>query len=141
MIKEYCDTTQLSTLKRAHILFTDEFPVELNPQPNRQNTRIRTNDKSKVPVMKRPKFPFKIMVAGGISRYGLSDLHVAPQGRTVNGQYYREEILPLFEKTFSDNGIFPDQKLSILMQDGATLHTAGSTMCQREKIFNDVWKD
>ena len=88
--------------------------------------------------MKRPKFLLKIIVAGGISRY---DLHVVTQGRTVTGQYYREEILPLFEKTLSDKGIFSEQKLSILMQDGATPHTGGTTMCQIEKTINEVWKD
>ena len=142
MVNEgFCDKTDLSSLKMAHVLFTDESPIELNPQPNRQNMRFRTKDKSKVPVIKRPKFPLKIMVAGGISRYGRTELHVVHEGETVNGQYYRDEILPVFERAVKDEGMFPEKNLATLMQDGATPHVAKLTLTQIEKSFRNCWRD
>ncbi|KAJ4431936.1 hypothetical protein ANN_20544, partial [Periplaneta americana] len=59
---------------RAHILFTDESFVELHSIPNRQNARIRTADPSSIKPTQVPKFGVKIMVAGGISRYGKTQL-------------------------------------------------------------------
>jgi transposase len=46
----YCDGTIESEELRDHILFTDESKIELDIIAHRQNYRIRTNDKSKVPI-------------------------------------------------------------------------------------------
>jgi transposase len=56
--------------KRAHILWTDESPIELNPIPNRKNMRIRTSDKTNISPAQRPKYRLKIMVAGGMTAFG-----------------------------------------------------------------------
>lgn len=57
------------------------------------------------------------MVAGGISRYGKTELIVVDKGKTVNGEYYRDRILPFYTATAKDST--RNNLLVILMQDGA----------------------
>ena len=137
----FAEDTPEGRIKRSHILFTDESPVELQPKPNRQNRRIRTNDPQQISPIVTPKFSLKIMVAAGISRYGKTELHIVPQNQTVDGEYYRQEILPLYQKVMNDPRQFPRRSLGILMQDGATAHTAKKTMEVIRRNFNDVWTD
>ena len=80
-------------IQRAHILFTDESPIELHPKFNRQNRRIRTDDPKKIPQVFVPEFTLKIMVESGISRYGKTALLIVDQGKTVDGEYYPSNIL------------------------------------------------
>ena len=128
-------------MTNLQVLFTDESPIELNPQPNRQNMLFQTEEKSKIPVIRRPKFPVKIMVAGGISRYGWTDLHVVHEGNTVNGQYYRDVILPVYERAVKDKGMFPETNTAILMQDGAKPHETNLTLTPIEQKFRNLLRD
>ena len=77
-----------------------------------------------------PKFDLKIMVCGGISRYGKTRLCIVPKSQTVTGNYYREHILPEYIRILKDRRIVPKQQHALLMQDGATCHTAVKTMNQ-----------
>ena len=47
---------------------------ELFPKPYRQNMRMRAQTKNEVPVGRVVKDPLKVMVAGGMTGYGLSEL-------------------------------------------------------------------
>jgi len=73
----------------------------------RQNKRIRTSDPSLLKPEMRLKFPFKIMVAGGISRYVKTELYVVTMGETVNGKHNRENILPIYTKIINNRHVFP----------------------------------
>ncbi|OXA47024.1 hypothetical protein Fcan01_18107 [Folsomia candida] len=84
--------------KRSNILFTDETWIELCPQPHHQNLRYRTEKRSDVPPTLIPKKGLKLMVAGGFSSRGVTDLHIVPAGQTVTGNYYRTQILPIYSK-------------------------------------------
>ncbi|KAJ4425550.1 hypothetical protein ANN_27745 [Periplaneta americana] len=126
---------------RAHILFTDESPVELHSIPNRQNARIRTADPSSIKPMQVPKFGVKIMVAGGISRYGKTQLVIVNEKKTVNGEYYCAHILPAYSKVLRDITKFPKQHIAFLMQDGARAHTAKSTLDTIKNSGIKVWTD
>jgi len=137
----YTDDTTRGKLLRSHILFTDESPIELQPRVNKQNRRIRTSDPSTIKPEMRPKFPLKVMVAGGISRYGKTDLYVVPNHETVNGEHYRTHILPSYTTTINDSRVFPCSNLSVLMQDGATCHTARATLSQIGEEDVKVWTD
>jgi transposase len=128
-------------IKRAHILFTDESPIELQPKPNRQNRRIRTSDPTSIPEVPVPKFTLKIMVAGGISRYGKTALHIVNQGATVDGDYYRGEILPIFINSLKSRNQFPNPDAAVLMQDGARAHTAKATLKLIADSGVNVWTD
>ena len=137
----FCDDTNLSKIKRAHILSTDESPVELNSKPIQQNCRTRTSDPTDIPVINVPKFGVKIMVAAGISRYGHTDLHIVPQGQTVNGEYYQNKILPVFKAAMDNKMMFPRQQHNILMQDGAKAHRAKKSMELIKSQLSGVCED
>lgn len=139
----FCSDDPDGKLKRAHILFTDESPIELNPTPNKQNMRIRTSDPTKLKPVAKPKQGLKIMVAGGISCYGRTELHVVDSGKTVNGDYYRNFIIPIYNAAARSRRIFPRPEMIILQQDGAKPHTARETYCllESKRIFPQVWKD
>ena len=81
------------------------------------------------------------MITGGIKSCIWTALYVVPQGRTVNGELYWEEILPLFKEALLDKTMFPSQELSILMQDGATPHTAKPTIRHIQETIGKVWTD
>ena len=74
------------------VLWSDESPFELFHSPNRQNDRVwATGSKNIEPI--QVKFPGKVMVWGMMSHRALSDLHIVPQRQSVNGAYYRDEML------------------------------------------------
>lgn len=130
----YLRDDHIGRIKRAHILWTDESPVELFPVPNRQNVRMRTADKTKITPAQRPKNGLKIMVAGGMNAYGLTKLYVLPEKATINADFYIKEILPVYKEACQrqNNGstkideakmFFSDEHI-LLQQDGAPAHTA-----------------
>ncbi|KAJ4426722.1 hypothetical protein ANN_26521, partial [Periplaneta americana] len=123
LLKEgYTEDAPATRILRAHILFTDELLVELNSIPNRQNARIRTADPSSIKPTQVPKFGVKIMVDGGISRYGKTQLVIVNEKKT-------------------DTTKFPKQHIAFLMQDGARAHTAKSTLDTIKNSGIKVWTD
>jgi transposase len=117
--------------KRAHILWSDESPIDLYPAPNRQNMRIRTSDKENISPAQRPKFGLKIMVAGGMTRNGLTRLVIIDEKQTVDSHYYVNAILPVYQEACNRvaSGHKTDEKklLSLkedllFQQDGAPSH-------------------
>lgn len=142
LLKEgYTEDAPAARILRAHILFTDESLVELHSIPNRQNARIRTADPSSIKPTQVPKFGVKIMVAGGISRYGKTQLVIVNEKKTVNGEYYCTHILPAYSKVLRDTTKFPKQHIAFLMQDGARAHTAKSTLDTIKNSGIKVWTD
>ncbi|KAJ4425976.1 hypothetical protein ANN_27602 [Periplaneta americana] len=142
LLKEgYTEDAPGAKILRAHILFTDESLVELHSIPNRQNARIRTADPSSIKPTQVPKFGVKIMVAGGISRYGKTQLVIVNEKKTVNGEYYCTHILPAYSKVLRDTTKFPKQHIAFLMQDGARAHTAKSTLDTIKNSGIKVWTD
>ncbi|KAJ4447039.1 hypothetical protein ANN_09028 [Periplaneta americana] len=142
LLKEgYTEDAPAARILRAHILFTDESLVELHSIPNRQNARIRTADPSSIKPSQVPKFGVKIMVAGGISRYGKTQLVIVNEKKTVNGEYYCTHILPVCSKVLRHITKFPKQHIAFLMQDGARAHTAKSTLDTIKNSGIKVWTD
>jgi len=123
---------------RANILFTDETWIELHGQGHSQNRRYRTEERIDVPPILRPKHSLKIMVAGGFCAGGVTQLHVVPQGQTINANYYQTKILPTYTQAMS-SGIFSSRNNIVFQQDGAPAHTAKSTMKILEDEFETVW--
>ena len=148
MQEGYCRDSQLGRKKRAHILFTDESVIELFPRPNLQNTRIRTSTPElRVPIQ-IPKYGLKIMVAGGMSAYGLTQLHIVDPDATVTGEYYRTRILPLYSEAakrtasigdLTRDRMFSTSNMVVLMQDGAPAHTANATLSLISTLFPRAW--
>ena len=71
----------------------DESPFELLATANRHNDRVWAKTTKDVPLIFAVKFPLKIQVWGLMSHQALSELHIIPQGQTVDSLYYRNEIL------------------------------------------------
>lgn len=133
----YLDPKSRGKVLRANILFTDESPVLLHPEPNRQNLRIRTEDPQKVPELLVPKFSLKVMVAGGITAKGVTKLHVT-DGSNINGSYYRKKILPIYFEA-KDNGLFSLPRKATFMQDGAPAHSTNENLSLIRQKFPTVW--
>lgn len=76
-------------------LFTDETWICLHPRGNAQNTRYRAEKRSEAPALKRPKKRLQVMVAAGDCSGGVTQLHIVLNGQNVDGQYYRDHILPV----------------------------------------------
>ncbi|OXA38425.1 Transposable element Tc3 transposase [Folsomia candida] len=100
----------------------------ISDRPHHQNLRYRTEKRSDVPPTLIPKKGLKLMVAGGFSSRGVTDLHIVPAGQTVTGNYYRTQILPIYSKALDTKVLFPKKKLVTFQQDGAPAHTANATM-------------
>ena len=118
---------------RRNILFTDESWIYLNPHPNVQITRYRTEKRTDVPPSLSPKKPLKVMVAAGFCARGVTELHVVPCGQNITAKYYRDQILPIYFNAVENKDLFPNIKKVTLMQDNAPAHTSKETM----KLLNE----
>lgn len=124
---------------RSHVLFTDESIVVLFPHLNTQNAVFRTEDKDRVPVNEVPKNQPKVMVAGGICANGKTELIVIPQNQKVDGEYYRQAILPIYIDFIKTSGLFPSERCATLMHDNAPSHAAKPTVKMIEGQGLKVW--
>ena len=134
----YCDNSRYGKSLRENILWTDESPIELNPKPNKQNVRFRTSSEA-VPVIGVPKFPLKIMVAGGITAQGVTKLYVCPKGETITGKVYEEKILPIYLNAIKSQALIPNKKKATFMQDSATCHNVRPVIQKIECTFPNSW--
>ena len=131
------------------VIFSDESPFELFPSPNKQNDRIWSLERESVCPVEVPKFGPSVMVWGAMSFSGLSELHIVPQGQSVTGEYYREEILketlfPRLNKQCINGSKFatklvPDMSRIIFQQDGARAHTALATQNLLSERLPHFW--
>jgi transposase len=135
----YCGEDEMGHIKRNNILFTDESWIELFPTPNSQNTRIRTLDASLRTASVIPKHGLKILVAGGMTAHGLTTLHVCNPGVTVNGEYYRSHILPVYLDAINQPNIFSRPSEATFMQDGAPAHSAVASLSRIREVYRQCW--
>jgi transposase len=135
----YLGKSRLAQELVDHTLWTDESPIELHSKGNSQNVRFYTDEKSKIPPKLLPKFPLKIMVAGGICSQGKTTLHVVEKGATVTGNYYKEKILPVYFGASEDREMFPAQRKITFMQDGAPAHTTNQNMEILKTKYSRLW--
>ena len=90
-----------------------------------------------VPDVSCVKSSAKVMIWGAMGVSGLSNLHIVPTGKTVDSNYYIEQILkkelkPALNRTrttgkINTRKLVPNPALAVFMQDGATPHTAAAT--------------
>ena len=132
------------------VLWSDESPFELYATPNRRNDRVWGKTTKDVPPILSVKFPQKIHVWGLMSHQALSELHIIPQGQTVNSIYYRNEILAktcrdAINRTantgpISERPMLENMSDFIFMQDGAPAHTAKLTQEWCRDNLNGFWE-
>lgn len=118
-------------------VFSDECPLYLFPTPNRQNDRIYERDCKNVAPSEQVKFSAHSMVWGAMSASGLSELHIVPQGTTINAEYYINNILqpvllPALARKKKSGSVIEKKMFNrrselVFMQDGAPAHTARVT--------------
>ena len=119
------------------VLWSDESPFQIFQIANRQNDRVWSKDAASIQPCMKVKFPAKIQVWGMMSHQALSELHIIPQGETVNGEYYRTKILAgtckdAIHRRAKSGSVLERSMTSemsgiIFMQDGAPAHTAKLT--------------
>ena len=123
---EYLLNTDYSRRLRENVLFTDESIVELYPEVNSHNAVWRGPMNLK-PTCPRVRFSPKIMIAGGFNANGKTPLIILPEGQSVTGEYYRENILPVYLNFLNDDDHHHPGVVRTLMSDGAPAHFATQT--------------
>ena len=130
-------------IKTENLFFTDECRVVLIPKMNKQNNFIRYSEVDRKnrwepEIQKKrenatPKFEQSIMIAGGICKFGLSNL-VFCSG-TQNNFSYKQFLLMMkddMEKIKQENNLEEDL---IFQQDNAACHTSRESMSSIEILF------
>lgn len=144
----FCAGDNSAREKLDQMMFTDESVVELFPTPNRQNVRIRTSDPNMRAPIGIPKHGLKVIVAGGLSSRGLTELIIVDPGATVDGEYYRRRILPNYYRdsrrsttgsSVTETSMFGTDGCQVFMQDGAPAHAALATMAMLHQQYPVVW--
>ena len=138
-----------STSDWKRVLFSDESVFELNQINNRRNDVVYARNRRDVAPNTKNKFNHKIMVWGMIGPYGVSKLRILPKNQTMDSDYYQKIILTKFAlpamRKRRCTGSIIQTKLSrsmsqpIFQQDGATTHTAKSTLKFLSKEFCHFW--
>ena len=131
------------------IVFTDECRVVLYPRINPKINIIRLNENDKKNIHSyevnkkrtffRPKFEVSVMVAGGITKYGLTNL-VFCSG-TMNNFSYKQFLLFLKQDMENIQKKFNLQKPLLFQQDNASCHRNKESMEAIEILFGDskIW--
>ena len=136
-------------IKGSDIIFTDECRVVLYPRVNPKINVIRLNDEDKKNIHSyevnkkrtfyRPKFEVSLMIAGGITEYGLSNL-VFCSG-TMNNFSYKQFLLFLKKDMDQIKKEFKLDKDLLFQQDNASCHKSRKSLEAIEVIFgkNKIW--
>ena len=127
----------LSAQDWENYIFSDESTKYLFLVPNRQDDTVWGSQSENVPDVSCVKSSAKVMIWGAMGVSGLSNLHIVPTGKTVDSNYYIEQILkkelkPALNRTrttgkINTRKLVPNPALAVFMQDGATPHTAAAT--------------
>ena len=136
----YCENLIKNKIIGKNIFFTDETAIKCSSFSRGEQIRLsKENSKKlkkgdpevlKLMERKEEKFPKSLMLAGGISYYGLSDLIIV-EG-TMTEFAYGQAIL-LYKKNMEE--FKKINKNIIFEQDGATCHTSKAN----QKLLNIVF--
>jgi transposase len=116
-------------------LFTDEKTFVLFRPPNKQNDRIYCYSPEERPTIFLPKKSQSVMVWGGMSYNGLTELEFVEKGKKINANTYvntiLEEAIPKLKKRTSTRStsvvtrrMFKNPENFTFQQDGAPPHRA-----------------
>ncbi len=138
---EYCQKILDKKIKSKDLFFTDETKIDCSPFINekirlsKENTeKLKKGDPEAYKLINKQsdKFPKRIILAGGISFYGLSDL-ILLEG-TMNEFSYAQAILYYNENL---QEFKKKNKNIIFEQDGASCHTSKNNKALLNKIFGE----
>jgi len=141
--KRFVQDLKNDNINTDRIFFTDECRVVLIPKLNRQNNYIRYNkderkNRFNPEIQKKrenqtPKFDQSVMIAGGVCKYGLSNL-VFCSG-TQNNFSYKQFLLFMKKDMLNlkkDNNL---EENLIFQQDNAACHTSRESKDAIEILF------
>lgn len=117
----------------SDIMFTDESPFKVFYIPNSKNDTVWGSQEDNVPRADQMKFSPSVMVWGGMTGHGLTDLHFFPPGTRINSDYYIDNILdrlvkPAFNDSVVQKRLFSAPNTGLFQQDGARCHTSVKTI-------------
>lgn len=123
----------LTAQEWENFVFSDESSKQLFHISNPKNDIVWGSQSEEVPDVTCAKNSAKVMIWGAMGAYGLSNLHLVPQGCTITAQYYQEKVLekelkPALKRIAvcgktDKRKLIPDPRKVIFQQDGATPHT------------------
>jgi hypothetical protein len=117
----------------SDVMFTDESLFKVFYIPNSRNDTVWGSQEGNVPRADQMKFSPSVMVWGGMTGHGLTDLHFVPQGVKINSDYYIDNILkklakPAFNDSIIHRLLFSAPNTGLFQQDGARCHTSVKTI-------------
>ena len=138
----FCKKLLNMGIGKKNILFTDETKIDTGPYTTTEKIRITKGKEKKIrkgdikacKSIERPqkKFEKSIMVAGGISYYGLTDLILL--NGTMN-EFSYSQALHYYKENYDS---FLKKNPNIYFeQDGARAHTSKSNLKLIKKLFGD----
>lgn len=125
--KVICKQEILTGEQFEDVIFTDESRIEIC----RTSGKCFMQDGHAAPYQPKPKHPYAVLVWGGISMRGATDLLIFKG--IMKGQFNRDVILKDCLKPFIQE-LYPDRHR--LMQDNDPKHTAHAT--EEYMIDNDI---
>ena len=139
---DFCKNIIQMNLEGKNIFFTDE--TRIDTAPNTKGESIRLSSKIKKQIKKGDEKGYKkinretkkhepsIIIAGGVSFYGLSDL-ILLNGTMTDFAY--AQTLEFYKEKYED---FKKQNENLYFeQDGASCHTSKKIKALLEKYFDD----
>ena len=136
-------------IKSNEIIFTDECRIVLYPKINPKINVIRLNseDKKNIHTFEvnkkrtyfRPKYETSIMVAGGVTKYGLSNLIFC--SGSMNNFSYKQFLLFIKQDIDEIKEKFKLKNDILFQQDNACCHKSRDSLDAIEIIFgkNKIW--
>ena len=139
---EFCQKIIQMDLEGKNIFFTDETRIDTASNTKGESIRLSSKIKNKIKKgeeegykkinKETKKFEPSIMIAGGISYYGLSDL-ILLNGTITDFAY--SQALEFYKENYED---FKRQNENLFFeQDGASYHTSKKIRVLLEKLFGD----
>jgi hypothetical protein len=125
--------SNLTVEQWSDVMFTDESQFKVFYIPNSRNDTVWGSQEGNVPRADQMKFSPSVMVWGGMTGHGLTDLHFVPQGVKINSDYYIDNILkklakPAFNDSVVQRMLFSAPNAGLFQQDGARCHTSVKTI-------------
>ena len=139
---EFCKKIINMKLEGKNIFFTDETKIDTAPNTSNESIRVSSRIKNKIRKgdkegynkinRETKKYEPSIILAGGVSFYGLSDLILLKGTMTEFSyaqaqEYYKENY----------NGFKQENESLYFEQDGDSCHTSRKVKILLDKLFGD----
>lgn len=132
------------------VLWSDECMFQLFPPGNRACDSVWAQDSGSVEPVTTVEHPLQVMAWAMFSFHAMSGLHFVPEKQTVDGDYYREEILKKTALsivnrmrntgTILETKRLPNTSSAIFMQDSARPHTTIANQKWLSDHFARYWR-